>query len=145
MFSSNVLCRKYVCTASIFSSFLTSVFFLLISAFTCLAYLIENCRHNYNEKGTNKQRWEFIKENKKVRKQEKKERRKKTRIRPRKKSVLVFLFSYFLVFFFKFPPLIVCTLFIIIVFTISSLTFLLPSITFVLCISNETYLIHRGG
>ena len=76
------------------------------------------------------QRWEFIKENKKKRKkeldqesdQEKSRTRKKTRTRPRK-CFLVFLvaflaefffslflgrvlfFSYFLVFFYKFPPL----------------------------------------
>ena len=79
------------------------------------------------------QRREFIKDNKKVRKQEKKKKRKKTRTRTRKWSrkkesffffswssscflscfcfldrflsrVLVFLFSYFLVFFYKFPP-----------------------------------------
>ena len=44
-------------------------------------------------------RWEFIKENRKVRKQEIK--KTKTRFLGR---VLVFLFSYFLDFFYKFPP-----------------------------------------
>ena len=69
------------------------------------------------------QRWKFIKENKKIRKQENKKKGKKTKTRPRKwarkKEKLFFLilfvgrvfvffpfflFSYFLVFFYKFPP-----------------------------------------
>ena len=71
----------------------------------------------YKEKEIDVQRWEFIKENKKVRKQENKNPTKKVilvaflveflfscfldRFLGR---VLVFLFSYFLVFFYKFPP-----------------------------------------
>ena len=58
-------------------------------------------------------RWEFIKENKKV-------RNKKTRTRPRKRPrkkeknfhffLVEFLFFYFLVFFYKCPPLYECVI-----------------------------------
>ena len=62
------------------------------------------------------QRWEFIKENKKVRKKEKKKEKNSAKkvIKKKRKCFLffgrfpgrvhVFLFSYFLLFFYKFPP-----------------------------------------
>ena len=56
------------------------------------------------------------------RKQESKKKRKKERKQEldqeNDQEKKVFLFSYFLVFFYKFPPLFVCTLFIIIMSTI---------------------------
>ena len=58
-------------------------------------------------------RWEFIKENKKVRKQEKKGKQELGQESDQEKRkfflffLVEFLFSYFLVFFYKFPPLLV--------------------------------------